>query len=74
MSSQVSIDPMAAYAEATALSKYYHDRNLLLANQNATLLREKAALETEKEQLLTTVNNQLVEIEALKNGNIADQT
>lgn len=64
----VNIDPCAAYAESSALNKYYHDRNLLLSNANVILMREKSALEAERDGLLNTLATMQEEIEALKNG------
>ena len=64
----VNIDPIAALAESSALNKYYHDRNLLLANANVILMREKSALEAERDGLLNTLATMQEEIEALKNG------
>lgn len=65
---QKTINPLAAYAESTELNKYYHDRNLVLADENATLRGNIAALEQEKEQLHQRLIEMQKEIEALNNG------
>lgn len=69
----VTIDPMVAYSESQALTKYYHDRNLLLANRIAELDKEKSGLEAEIARLNGVISQGQQEIKDSENGSSTDQ-
>lgn len=68
MSSQVSIDPMVAYSEASHWVKMYQDRCLFLTSKITDLTLDKKNLEAEIARLNGIISQGQQEIKEPENG------